>query len=142
MTRGPVTCSPDVSIETIAKLMAQVDCGMIPIVAKLDDKPIGVVTDRDICVRAVARGLDGHTVVRSVMTSPVVTISEDATFLECLREMERHQIRRLVVVDDTGTCTGVIAQADMAEHASLAKAGELVQQVSRPDGTVTVLVRH
>jgi CBS domain-containing protein len=134
MTRDPACCSPDATLDEVAKMMVQNDCGEIPIV-DASDRPIGVITDRDIVVRAVAKGKNptDHT-VESVMTRTVVTVRADAPIEEVVATMERHQIRRVPVVDDGGCCAGIIAQADIAVEAPPQKAAELVREVSRNPG--------
>jgi len=131
MTRDPACCSHNTTLDEVARMMVQNDCGEIPVVDS-SDRPIGVITDRDIVVRAVAEGKNptGHT-VESVMTRPVVTVRADAPIEEVVATMERHRIRRVPVVDDGGCCTGIIAQADIAVEAAPEKAAELVREVSR-----------
>jgi CBS domain-containing protein len=134
MTPDPARCSSNATLDEVAKLMVQNDCGEIPIVDS-SDRPIGVITDRDIVCRAVAEGKNptGHT-VETVMTSPVVTVRADAPIEDVVATMERHQIRRVPVVDDGGCCAGIIAQADIAFEAIPSKAAELVREVSRNTG--------
>jgi len=131
MTPDPARCSSNATLDEVAKLMVQNDCGEIPIVDS-SDRPIGVITDRDIVCRAVAEGKNptGHT-VETVMTSPVVTVRADASIEDVVATMERHQIRRVPVVDEGGCCAGIIAQADIAFEAIPSKAAELVREVSR-----------
>ena len=131
MTRDPACCSLNATLDEVAKLMVQNDCGDIPIV-DARDRPIGVITDRDIVCRAVAEGKNptGHT-VESVMTRPVVTVRADAPLDDVVATMERHRIRRVPVTDDAGCCTGIIAQADLATGGPPHKAAELVREVSR-----------
>ena len=111
--------------------MIETDCGEIPVV-DASDRPIGVITDRDIVCRAVAEGKNpaAHT-VESVMSQPVITVRADAAIDDVLKTMERHKIRRVPVIDDGGCCTGIIAQADLASEAPPEKAAELVREVSR-----------
>jgi CBS domain-containing protein len=114
MTRDPACCSPSTTLDQVAKLMVQNNCGEIPIVES-SGQPIGVVTDRDIVCRIAAEGKNpiGHT-AESCMSSPVVTVLADAPFDDVLLMMEGHQIRRVLVVDDGGCCAGIISQADIA----------------------------
>lgn len=70
--------------------------------------------------------------VRDCMTSPAVTVLEEAQLRECIELLELGQIRRAIVVDASGTCTGIIAQADIALHASKRRTANLVHEVSRP----------
>ena len=134
MTPDPACCSANTPLDQVAKMMVQNNCGEIPIV-DTSDRPIGVITDRDIVTRAVAEGKNptGHT-VESVMTRSVVTVRADAPLDEVVATMERHQIRRVPVVDEGGCCTGIISQADLALEAPPQKAAELVREVSRNAG--------
>src|SRR6185369_5802894 len=104
MTPDPARCSVRATLDEVAKLMVQHDCGEIPIVDRTD-RPVGVITDRDIVCRAVAEGKNptGH-FVESVMTQRVVTVRADAPLEEVVTTMERHQIRRVPVVDESGCC--------------------------------------
>jgi CBS domain-containing protein len=132
MTKSPACCTPDTSLQEVARLMVAHDCGCIPVVDSLDSRrPIGTITDRDITVRAVATGRDLPTArARDCMSAPCTTISTSASLNECIDLLEEKQLRRVVVVDETGACCGIVAQADIAEHASKRKAGELVRKVS------------
>jgi CBS domain-containing protein len=134
MTPQPACCSPDTSLDQVAKLMVQNDCGEIPIVDGAN-RPVGVVTDRDIVCRAVAEGKNpmGYP-AENVMTTAVVTVSENATLEQVVSEMRDRQIRRVPVVDDDGALTGIIAQADIAVQAPARDAAELVRDVSRHPG--------
>jgi len=133
MTRNPACCTPDTNLQQCACMMVEYDCGAIPVIDGESGKPIGIVTDRDITVRAVANCKNPlELAARDCMTAPVCTISEDASLDECLDLLEEKQIRRMLVVDGTGKCTGIVAAADLVEHASKRKAGELLQKVSQP----------
>ena len=131
MTPNPACCAPGTALDEVARLMVKNDCGEIPVV-DASDRPIGVVTDRDIVCRAVAEGKNpsGHA-AESVMTTPVVTVRADASIDDVVATMERHQIRRVPVVDDGGCCTGIIAQADLASDGPPQKSAELLRAVSR-----------
>lgn len=137
MTRFPATCVPDMPVAAAARLMISADCGAIPVVGEQDELPIGVITDRDIVVRAIANDLGAETPVRDCMTTPAITVTEDTSLRDCIELLEQRQIRRVLVVDVAGRCTGIIAQADVAGHASKRKAGELLQEVSKPSITST-----
>ncbi|HEY8518938.1 MAG TPA: CBS domain-containing protein [Gammaproteobacteria bacterium] len=132
MTENPACCSPETRLDEVARLMADNDCGEIPIVDE-QGRPAGVVTDRDIACRAVARGLDPkRTTAREVMSDPVVTASLDDTLEEVCARMEEYQIRRVPVVDERGICCGMVSQADIARVASEHHTAELVRDISRP----------
>jgi CBS domain-containing protein len=134
MTPDPACCGPNTTLDEIAKLMVQNDCGEIPIV-DVNDCVIGVVTDRDIVCRVVAEGKNpiGHT-AESCMTRDVVCVREDASLDEIISTMEEHQIRRVPVVRDGGLCTGIISQADLARTAPEHEVAELVCEVSKETG--------
>ena len=134
MTRNPVCCTPETSIEDVARIMVDRDCGAVPVVGDLFARqPLGIITDRDIVTRAIAAGRDPmHLTVRDCMTTPAVTIVEDARLHDCVQLLELSQIRRAIVVDASGGCCGIVAQADIAGHASKRETGDLVQKVSRP----------
>lgn len=131
MTPDPVCCRPHTSIDEVARLMVDGDFGEIPVIDSAD-QPIGVVTDRDIVRRVVAQGKNpiGYT-AESCMTQPVVTVQTNAGLEDVVATMERHQIRRVPVVDEQGRCTGMISQADVAREAPPEEVGELVREVSQ-----------
>ena len=131
MTPDPACCSPNTTLDQIAKLMVQYNCGEIPIV-NAAKHPVGVVTDRDIVCRVVAVGKNpsGQT-AESVMTKPVVCVSADAKLEDVIATMEEHKIRRVPVIDEGGCCAGIIAQADIATQGPSKKSAELLREVSR-----------
>lgn len=98
--------------------MAEHDCGEIPVVDK-SGHPIGVVTDRDIACRGVGQGKTSET--------PVSERLED-----CSKPLEENQIRRVPVVDQGGTCCGMVSQADIAQHAPGHETAQVVREVSKP----------
>src|SRR4029453_18858910 len=116
MTKAPACCTANATLDEVAKLMADHDCGEIPIV-DAEDRPIGVITDRDIVCRVIAEGENpvGRT-ADPYMTRPAVTVRSDASLDEVVATMEKHQIRRVPVVDERGCCSGIIAQADVASR--------------------------
>jgi CBS domain-containing protein len=132
MTKSPAVCTPDMPIEAAARLMVNADCGAIPVVGEVAEIPIGMITDRDIVVRAVALGRGPETLVRECMTAPAVTVSDDMSLGDCIDMLEDRQIRRAIVIDGSGRCIGVVATADIAQHASRRKAGELLEKVTKP----------
>jgi CBS domain-containing protein len=131
MTPNPACCTPDTPLDQVAKMMIQNDCGEIPVI-DASDEIVGVVTDRDIVCRVVAEGKNpiGYT-AENCMTQPVVTVHADDPIPDVLSTMERHQIRRVPVVDDRDQCVGIIAQADVAWAGRERDVAELVREVSR-----------
>jgi CBS domain-containing protein len=134
MTANPACCSPDTSLDQVARLMVQHDCGEIPVVDTAEHV-VGVVTDRDIVCRVVAEGKNpmGYA-AESCMTDPVVTVPWNAPLREVLTAMEKHQVRRVPVVDATERCVGMISQADVAWVGREQEVAELVREVSRDSG--------
>jgi CBS domain-containing protein len=131
MTKNPAVCLATDSLQEVAKLMLDRDCGEIPVVKDRESMtPIGVITDRDICCRAVAGGHDVSDTVQAFMSSPVIMAEEEMGLEECLNLMEVNQIRRLPVVDHEDRCCGIIAQADLARHLDQTVSGELLKYVS------------
>lgn len=131
MTENPKCCAPDTSLQEVAKMMVEIDCGCIPVVDE-NSKPIGMITDRDITVRTVAEGKNPLDLTAGkVMTSDVYTVTPETSIEECCRLMEKKQVRRIAVVDSQGICCGMVAQADVANYASRKQTAEVVQEVSK-----------
>jgi len=132
MTANPACCRQDTPLRQVAQMMSDNDCGMIPVVDQ-QDMPVGVITDRDIAVRAVAGGKDTtRATAADYMTTPVRTVGQDSTLADCVAAMEAGQVRRVPVVDADGKLCGVVAQADIALRGDDRITGEVVQQVSKP----------
>ena len=130
MTNDPRTIDADKPVVHAARMMRDEDVGLAPIVE--GQKLIGTLTDRDIAIRVVAEGKDPQTtIVREVATSKFVTIDPDEDLDEALRLMAKNQVRRLPVLDQDGRLAGIVAQADVARHASDEQTGEVVEQISK-----------
>lgn len=115
MTPDPAQVTPTDSLQRVSQLMLEHDCGCIPVVQGADQRSlVGVVTDRDIAVRAVAEGRPASTPIGEIMTPNPDCVGPDDDLDKVERLMSDRQIRRVVVVDDTGECVGIIAQADLA----------------------------
>lgn len=136
MTKDPACCTPETNLRDVARMMVEHDCGEIPVVSSQSDRrPIGVVTDRDIVCRIVAEGKDTlQSTAKECMSSPVVTVTPGTSLEKCCQVMEEAQIRRVPVVDERGTCCGIVAQADIAKHAPERNTVELLKEVSRQTG--------
>jgi CBS domain-containing protein len=137
MTANPTCCTPESTLQQVAEIMATEDCGCVPVVRDFESmEPIGTITDRDITCRTVARGNNPlEMTAADVMSSPIVTVSEDSNVRELLELMEQNQIRRVPVVDASGSCCGMVAQADVARMAPEEISGDLVQEISRASGS-------
>jgi CBS domain-containing protein len=131
MSNRPRCVSPDTPVSEAAELMESEDVGALPV---LDgDELAGMITDRDIVIRAVARGKDPRGMpVREVSTREVVTVRSDEDLSEALKLMASYQVRRLPVVDDGNRLVGVLAQADVAQEAKEKTVGEMVEEISKP----------
>ena len=132
MSRDPVCCDRESDLADVARLMAQSDCGEIPVCDERG-RPVGVVTDRDIVCRVVARGENPleHRAA-DCMSEPVVTATPTMSVADCARLMETHQVRRLPVVDDRGVCCGIVAQVDLAIKGCRQETADVVERVSEP----------
>jgi len=116
MSKTLFCCTPADSVQKAAELMKANDVGSVPVVNDCNErKLLGIVTDRDICVKAVASGKSNSTLkVSEVMTKGPVTCGPDESIEECEAKMVRNQVRRIPVIDSRGICIGVVAQADIA----------------------------
>jgi CBS domain-containing protein len=132
MTRDPVVLPPDTTLKEAAQRMRDLDSGVMPVGE--DDQLLGMLTDRDITVRATAEGKDPNgTPVREVMTPEVVYCFEDDDVREAARKMEEHQVRRLIVLSRDKRLVGIVALGDIAVHAPSDRlAGEITEAVSEP----------
>lgn len=114
MTPEVETISPDATLQQAARKMASLDVGFLPIVQ--DDEVLGVITDRDIAVRAAARGLDPkHTEVRSAMTETLICAYTMQDVEVGARLMMENQIRRLPILDDEKRLVGIISLGDLSK---------------------------
>jgi len=134
MTKDPACCVADTSLQEVAKMMVDHDCGEIPVVDDKETKrPIGVITDRDIVCRTVAQGINPlDLTVADCMTSPCVAVTPTMSIEECSNTMEESKIRRVPVVDADGCCCGIVSLADIALHAKKNLTAEVVKEVSEP----------
>lgn len=137
MTQNPACCTPDTNLQEVAQMMVENDCGCIPVVESQETmKPVGVVTDRDITCRTVAQGKNPlEMTAGDCISSPLVTVTPDTSVDDCCHVMEENQVRRVPVVDESGGCCGMVAQADIATQAPKQATAEVVQEVSQPTET-------
>ena len=131
MSTDVQTVSPDDTIEEAAQEMRDGDFGLVPVVE--DEQLVGVVTDRDIAIRAVAEGKDPCTPVSEVMSEGVVWVNEDDSVEDAARIMSEHQIRRLPVVDSEQHLVGIVSLGDFAVDSSeIEPVVEALSDISRP----------
>lgn len=137
MSRNPACVTPDTPLVEAARLMKDENIGVVPVVESTDSRRlVGVVTDRDIAIRAVAEGRDGITTsVGHIMTSDVRTGAPDDSVNDVMALMGREQVRRIPIVDERGALVGIIAQADIVlEAKDTKKAEKTVEKISQPSG--------
>src|SRR5688572_21874362 len=128
MTPNPRSVSPDDSIQNAARIMRDADTGVLPVVE--NGRPVGLVTDRDIVVRAVADGGQVSRPVREIFTGQVVTATPDMSTREAAELMSEHQVRRLPVVEGE-QLVGIVSIGDLAvKEGKDSRVGDTLQQIS------------
>ncbi len=132
MTKNPACCTSDTSLQEVAKMMVDNDCGCIPVVdSEAQKKPIGMITDRDITTRTVAEGKNPLDLTAAdAMSNDAVTVTPDTSVEDCSNLMEDKQIRRVAVVDENGGCCGMVALADVVNYVGHRDTAELIKEVS------------
>jgi len=131
MTRSPRCVPPDTTLTEVAKIMGELDVGSLPICD--DDRLTGMITDRDIVLRAVAHGLDPRsTTVREVMSGSIAFITEDDDVEKATRLFEAKRIRRLPVLTREKRLVGIVSLGDLAVNAGAGLGGEALKEISEP----------
>ena len=132
MTRDVVTVRPDATVREAACLMDDLNVGALPVCD--GRRLVGIITDRDITVRAVARGMDpNRTRVEEVMTRDVLSCSSDAEVEHACELMEKRQVRRLLVTAQDDTPVGIVSLGDIALCLRESQSGGVLKKVSEPD---------
>lgn len=132
MTRNPESAQVTDSILDVASMMRDLNVGFMPV---LDgDTLVGVITDRDITIRAVAEAMDiENSSIGEIMSSDLHVVSPDTDVDEAASIMEEFQIRRLPVLDENGMLVGVLSLGDIAVRTqNVEQAGEILEEVSEP----------
>lgn len=134
MTPRPTCCQGDHTLEEAAELMRREDVGLIPVVEGERLDLVGVLTDRDIAVKAVAQGLDPRQVtVATIMTTDPVSCDLAEPIETALDRMAAHQVRRVPVLNAEGEVVGIISQADVATRLGrVSDTAEIVEAISQP----------
>lgn len=133
MTRNVKTANRETSLQEVAALMREGDMGAVPVVE--NGKLVGIVTDRDIVVRAVAEGKDFSLAVGEVMTNEIFASKENDFVFEAIRLMGDKQVRRIPVINDEGELVGIIAMADVAlETEDEREIAETLEEISSGSG--------
>ena len=132
MTRDVQTVRPDQPVQEAASFMLSADAGAIPVTD--GDRLIGMITDRDIAVRGVAKGYGPDTPVRELMTNDIVCVRDDDDVDEVASKMSDAQVRRLPVIDDDHRLCGIVSLGDLSRDADEDAANEALEGVSEPGG--------
>jgi CBS domain-containing protein len=133
MSRDLVWCTPSDTAQTAANLMKDRGVGALPVVSDgVSRKLEGIVTDRDLCCTIVAGAqLAEATRIADVMTRHPVTCAPENAIEDCEKLMQKHQIRRVPVIDAQGRCVGMVAQADLALHAPAGAVARTLAEISK-----------
>ena len=130
MTDRPRCVTLETPISEVAELMESEDIGSLPVLE--GEQLAGMVTDRDIVIRAIAKGKDPRGMpVREVASREPVTVYAEDDLSSALKKMASEQVRRLPVVDDDNRLIGVLSQADVAIEAKEKSVGEMVEEISK-----------
>ena len=139
MTENPEAVTPNTPVQEVARLMRDLDVGIIPVVEDEGNRRlIGVVTDRDLAVRVLADGGDCQAAVISTCTTNVATVSRNDTVHDVMNLMKRERVRRVPVTDSSGALVGIISQANLAvDYAGLdlereTEVEEVIERISEP----------
>lgn len=131
MTRGTHSVSPDTPVIEAAGLMRLHDIGVVPVLDQ--GRVVGMLTDRDIVLQVVADADDPRTtLVRDVMSTGSITISENENVEEAVALMRKYQVRRLPVLDAGSRLVGIISLGDIAVDVHAGLSGEALKEVSEP----------
>ena len=127
MTSNPRTVSPTDSIQTAARIMKEEDCGVVPVVE--NGKPVGIVTDRDIVIRAVAEG-GGERTIREIATMDLAFVKPGDSIRDAEKLMSERQVRRLPVVEND-RLVGIVSLGDIAvKEGKDRRTGDTLENIS------------
>jgi CBS domain-containing protein len=132
MTRDVQTVRPDQPVQEAANFMLSADAGSIPVAD--GGRLIGMITDRDIAVRGVARGYGPETPVRELMTDDLVIVRVDDDVEDAASKMSEAQVRRLPVIDEEERLCGIVSLGDLSRETDTDCASEALEGVSQPGG--------
>ena len=132
MTREVQTIQPDQPVQEAASFMLSADAGSIPVTE--GERLIGMITDRDIAVRGVAKGRGPDTPVRDLMSNDVICARIDDDCDDVANKMSEAQVRRLPVIDEQQKLCGIVSLGDLARETDNESAHEALEGVSQPGG--------
>ncbi|WP_374658684.1 CBS domain-containing protein [Phenylobacterium sp.] len=135
MTAQVATAKPTTSVKEVARMMSEIDTGVIPI--SEDGKVLGVVTDRDIVVRVVASGGSFDAAASEVMSEDVQSCREDDNLADATAKMGAQQVRRLVVLNEAGRLTGILSLGDVAMDYGAKAVGRTLEEISAEPASPT-----
>jgi CBS domain-containing protein len=132
MSRDVRIAGPRQSIQDAAAIMAEIDAGIVPVAEQ--ERLVGMITDRDIAIRAVARGKGPTTMIEEVMTKDVKYCFDDEDSEHVLDNLGDLQIRRVPVVNREKRLVGILSLGDLANQTGNGHAGAALAEISRPGG--------
>ena len=132
MTRDVQTVRPDQPVREAASFMLSADAGSIPVID--GERLIGMITDRDIVVRGVAKGYGPDTPVRELMTDEIICVRDDDDVDDIASKMSEAQVRRLPVIDEKERLCGIVSLGDLSREANEDAAAEALEGVTERGG--------
>jgi CBS domain-containing protein len=132
MTRDVQTVRPDQPVQEAASFMLIADAGSIPVTQ--GDRLIGMITDRDIAVRGIAKGFGPDTPVRDLMTNDLVIVRIDDDVEDAATKMSEAQVRRLPVIDEDERLCGIVSLGDLSRETDEETASQALEGVTQPGG--------
>ena len=132
MSRDVQTVRPDQPVQEAANFMLSADAGSIPVTE--GDRLIGMITDRDIAVRGIAKGYGPETPVRELMTDDLIVVRVDDDIEEAASKMSEAQVRRLPVIDSDERLCGIVSLGDLARESDTECSQQALEGVSQPGG--------
>ena len=130
MTRNVRVASPDQNLIEAAKMMEECDCGSLPVGE--NDRLVGMITDRDIVIRALAQDKDAHTKIRDIMSDEIEYCFEDDDVTDVAHNMGDLQVRRMAVLNSDKRLTGIISLGDIVNTGELQSATDALSGISEP----------
>jgi CBS domain-containing protein len=132
MTRKVQVANPGQTIRDAARIMAEIDAGVLPVGE--NDRLVGMITDRDIAIRAVAQGKSPDTKVGDIMSHEVLYCFEDQNLEDVSHNMGDEKVRRLPVLSRDKRLVGIVSFGDVARHDRPTTTGKTISEISEPGG--------
>jgi CBS domain-containing protein len=133
MSVNPACCTPNETAQNVAKIMCDLNVGSIPVVVDHQTRAlVGVITDRDLCCRVLAPGLDAtSTRIQEFVTYNPAVCRYGENVEQCERLMQGHQVRRIPIVDKDNHVIGIVSQADLALKDKAERVHKTVAEISK-----------